>query len=369
MSDANNEGLDFRVRRDDWSRCEFVTNEVSLDPPAGGVLFRVDRFALTANNITYAVAGDMLDYWGFFPADEGWGRIPVMGFADVLASSHPAVAVGERVFGFFPMSRHLLIEAEREGESVIIDASPHRSAHALFYRQYTPVASDPLYQAVGGAEREDALMIFRGLFMTSFLADDYLAESDFGGAREVVVISASSKTAIALAWALSRRDGVSVTGLTSPGNREFVEGLGCYDKVVTYDALDEIDDACPLGFVDMAGNAAVLRSLHERCGDNVKFSLQIGVTHWQQAGDTTDMPGAVPEFFFAPTQAERRLGDWGGAGFQERVGGALAQFLEWTDGWLQLRRGSGPEAMERVYRDTLEGRVDPSVGRLLSPWD
>jgi hypothetical protein len=51
------------------------------------------------------------------------------------------------------------------------------------------------------------------------------------------------------------------------------------------------------------------------------------------------------------------------------VGGALAQFLEWTDGWLQLRRGSGPEAMERVYRDTLEGRVDPSVGRLLSPWD
>ncbi len=122
MSDADNEGLDFRIRRDDWSRCEFVTNEVSLDPPAGGVLFRVDRFALTANNITYAVAGDMLDYWGFFPADEGWGRIPVMGFADVLASSHPAVAVGERVFGFFPMSRHLLIEAEREGESVIIDA-------------------------------------------------------------------------------------------------------------------------------------------------------------------------------------------------------------------------------------------------------
>ena len=369
MSDADTEGLDFKVRRDDWSRCEFVPNEVSLEPPAGGVLFRVDRFALTANNITYAVAGDMLDYWGFFPADEGWGRIPVMGFADVLASSHPAVAVGERVFGFFPMSRHLLIEAERKGESVIIDASPHRSGHALFYRQYTPVASDPLYQAVGGAAREDALMIFRGLFMTSFLADDYLAESDFGGAREVVVISASSKTAIALAWVLSRRSGLAVTGLTSPGNREFVEGLGCYDKVVTYDALDEIDDGCPLGFVDMSGNAAVLRSLHERCGDKVKFSLLIGVTHWQQSGDTTDLSGAAPEFFFAPTQAEKRLGDWGAAGFQERVGGALVQFLEWTDDWLQLRRDSGPEAMERVYLDTLKGGLDPSVGRLLSPWD
>ncbi len=67
------------------------------------------------------------------------------------------------------------------------------------------MASDPLYQVVGGAEREDALMIFRGLFMTSFLADDYLAESDFGGAREVVVISASSKTAIALAWSSHAR--------------------------------------------------------------------------------------------------------------------------------------------------------------------
>ena len=366
MGGVDSGALDFRVRRDDWSRCEFVTNELSLEPPAGGVLFKVDRFALTANNITYAVAGDMLDYWGFFPADEGWGRIPVMGFADVLASSHPAVALGERVFGFFPMSRHLLIEAEREGESVIIDASPHRSAHALFYRQYTPVASDPLYQAVGGAEREDALMIFRGLFMTSFLADDYLAESDFGGAREVVVISASSKTAIALAWALSRRDGVSVTGLTSPGNREFTEGLGCYDKVVTYDALDEIDDGCQLGFVDMAGNADVLRSLHERCGDNVKFSLQIGVTHWREAGEIANLPGATPEFFFAPTQAEKRLADWGGAGFQAAVGGALAEFLDWTDGWLQLRRGTGRQAVEQVYRDTLKGSVDPRVGNLLS---
>ena len=41
---------------------------------ADQVLLRVDEFALTANNITYAVAGESMRYWDFFPAEEGWGN-------------------------------------------------------------------------------------------------------------------------------------------------------------------------------------------------------------------------------------------------------------------------------------------------------
>ena len=53
---------------------------------------KVDRFAFTANNITYAVLGDELKYWQLFPAPEGFGNIPVWGFGEVIASKHPAIA-------------------------------------------------------------------------------------------------------------------------------------------------------------------------------------------------------------------------------------------------------------------------------------
>ncbi len=47
--------------------------EVPLAPLAeGAVRFAIEKFAFTANNITYAVAGDMLNYWSFFPAEDGW---------------------------------------------------------------------------------------------------------------------------------------------------------------------------------------------------------------------------------------------------------------------------------------------------------
>ena len=65
----------------------------------GEIRVRVDAFALTSNNITYAVLGDMLNYWDFFPAapgdpgdDADWGRIPAWGFGDVVESRCPDVA-------------------------------------------------------------------------------------------------------------------------------------------------------------------------------------------------------------------------------------------------------------------------------------
>ena len=71
------EGLDFSVNRTAWHETRLDTVSVSTDLSPGQVLFRIDRFALTSNNISYAGAGDMLGYWKFFPAEEGWGRIPL----------------------------------------------------------------------------------------------------------------------------------------------------------------------------------------------------------------------------------------------------------------------------------------------------
>jgi hypothetical protein len=64
---------------------------------AGEALLRIDRVGLTANNVTYAVLGESFRYWDFFPAEHGWGLVPLWGFADVVGSAADGVAVGGRV--------------------------------------------------------------------------------------------------------------------------------------------------------------------------------------------------------------------------------------------------------------------------------
>ena len=358
-------GVDFQVRRDDWSQCRFVPAEVPDELEPGQVLFRVDRFAFTANNITYAAAGDMLDYWGFFPAPDGWGRLPTMGFADVLRSAHPEVPEGDRVFGFFPMSQHLLIQADGVTPASYIDAVPHRSRHAPAYRLYTRASRDSIYEA----PREDALMLLRGLFMTSFLVDDFLADNDFFGGRSTVISSASSKTSVALAYLVAERSRGPVVGLTSPRNVAFVEGLGCYDRVIPYAELKSLPADEPAVFVDMAGDGDVTNAIHQHLEDSLKYDCVVGATHWGAGPRDESLPGATPTFFFAPSQLQKRSAEWGPAAFQERLGGAWRRFVSSTDRWLRVVRGSGEADVERAYREVLEGRADPSTGHVLSLWE
>ena len=362
---ADQQQISFEVQRSKWREHRFVTTPLPADLAAGQLLFRVDRFAFTANNVTYAVAGDLLGYWNFFPAEEGWGRIPAMGFADVIGSRHPQVQEGERVFGFFPMSTHLTIEASDAGGTHFLDAAAHRGATAPVYRQYLRTAGDALYQL----QHEDTLLLLRGLFMTSFLVDDFLADRSDFGARTFVVSSASSKTAIALASLLSKRRAGTVVGLTSARNRAFVESLGCYDRVILYDAIDSLENEGAAVFIDHAGDGAVVNAVHERFGERLVHSCIVGATHWGAAPRAKTLPGAAPTFFFAPAQIEKRTKEWGAAGFQQRLGAAWEQFRAASERWLHVVRGYGSADVARVYDDVLAGRAAASDGHVLSLWE
>lgn len=363
MSQA--EGLDFIVDKSAWEKTRFVETEVSTDLAPGQVLFRVDRFAFTANNISYAMAGEFLRYWYFFPKEEGWGCLPTMGFGDVIASTHEDVAVGTRCFGFFPMSKYLLIEPASANAGSIVDGVAHRQSLAPAYNQYQPVANDPVYSAA----HEDEHALTRGLFMTSFLAEDFLADSDLYGARSVVISSASSKTSIALAFVIAQKGQAKAIGLTSARNLEFAESLGYYDRVLTYDEIGALPTETKSVFVDMAGDTQVTRAVHERLGENLAFSQRIGGTHWDAGGDDGDIPGPERQFFFAPGQIKKRLVDWGPQGFQERLGSALREFIESSGKWLHVERGYGRDAVKRVYDATLNGNASPAVGHILSLWE
>ncbi len=43
--------------------------------------------------------------------------------------------------------------------------------------------------------------------------------------------------------------------------------------------------------------------------------------------------------------------------------------MEWTRDWLQVEHGSGPEDVEKIYRELLDGKSDPAVGHVLRPGD
>ena len=120
------QAADFVVAKHDLQQSELIETRLPDALPSDALLVKVDRFAFTANNITYATLGESLKYWQLFPAPKGFGNIPVWGFGDVIASKHPAIAEGERLFGYFPMATHLVIEASDVSKRGLRDAAAHR---------------------------------------------------------------------------------------------------------------------------------------------------------------------------------------------------------------------------------------------------
>ena len=130
------------VSRDDLHNVRWV-DEPQAALEDGQARLRVDQFAVTSNNVTYAVFGDAMRYWNFFPAAEGWGRVPVWGFAEVESSRADGVAEGDRYYGYFPVASHLTVSPSRVRDTGFVDAAAHRAALPPVYNQYQRVAADP----------------------------------------------------------------------------------------------------------------------------------------------------------------------------------------------------------------------------------
>jgi len=356
--------LDFLVRRDSLS--ETVLREAIDAPLTGGqVRLAIDRFSFTSNNVSYATAGDTLNYWAFFPAPEGWGRIPVWGFATVAESAHPELAAGERIWGYYPMSTHVVLEPAGVSGRGFFDGAAHRKALFPVYNQYSRCSVDPWHEDGW----EDVESLLRPLFATSWLVDDFLADQAFYGADTLLLSSASSKTAYGTAVQLRRRAGIEVVGLTSAANRAFCESLGCYSRVLAYTELDRVaaDAACV--YVDFAGNAGLRGAVHARFA-NLKYDCAIGATHVDQQGGAKGLPGPRAVFFFAPAQVAKRIGEWGEPTLMGRIVADWKTFSRMVmrppAPWLTIEHHRGPAAVQAIYARVLAGHGDPRVGHMLS---
>ncbi len=357
--------------------------QTTADSPLvdGQVRCRINRFALTSNNITYAAFGDAMNYWQFFPVagdvPDGtvadWGCIPVWGFADVVQSLHPGVAVGERLYGYWPMASHAVLQPARLSAASFSDAAPHRAALHAVYNQYQRCSADPFYTA----DSEDIQALLRPLYLTAWLIDDFLADNQFFGSIDaagsrkpaMLLSSASSKTAYATAARLALRPEIEVIGLTSPGNRAFCESLGVYHRVVSYDQLDTVAADLPCIYVDFAGNGALRLAVHSRFAA-LAYSASIGGTHVENLAGARDLPGPRATLFFAPAQVKKRSADWGGAEFNRRLVADWqlfrAQVSHPAAPWLVVQQHTGPAAVQQAYAAVLGGKGDARLGHMLS---
>ena len=345
-----------QINKSDLSQLK--TTELELDLASLGkdqVLLKIDSFGFSANNITYALFGQKVGYWGFFPAQQGYGIIPLWGFATVVHSNHADIKIGEKVYGYLPMATHLVITAGQVNAQSFYDVDAQRKSISPVYDQYVRCATDPGYQA----DKEVWQLNYRPLFMTSFVLDDFAGEQMSDQVTTVIITSASSKTAYGAAFLLklheaSRKQNYKVVGLTSESNLEFTKQTGCYDEVLSYEdytQLNRDDKSCVL---DFAGNKTLLLNVKSHLGANLEKLIFIGATDVKaQVNKAEGELGG--ELFFAPSQVKKRYGDWGAKEFLKKYAIAWHQFSIQIESLISTREVNGLDEIIALYLQGLKG--------------
>ena len=343
----------------------------SLPLGDGDVRLAIQAFALTANNVTYAVFADFAGYWNFFPSEtEDTGRVPFWGFAEVAESKCPGVEVGQRFYGYYPASTDLIVKPGKINPLGFTDMSAHRAELPGFYNVYQFNDNDSAYDA----GFEDAQMLVRPLYATGWLIDDALMERA-EPPRHVVVSSASAKTSLAYASAARKREGLTLTGLTSSGNKAFTEASGLYDHVVTYDDMGACVDAGRAIHVDIRGNPAMRGPLAEALGGQLAVHLQVGATEWdaprgeslptQTSPDVPNSGSIANEVFFAPGHAEVCASRMGPKEMATALNADMKAFYPVVAKLLDVEHIDARSNLVQAWRETLSGKVSPSRGLIV----
>ena len=354
----------FQVNKTKLSESRIVDTE----KPAlaeGEILLKVDQFSFTANNITYGAAGDMLGYWQFFPAEDNdsgqWGIIPVWAMADVVESQHADIPVGERLYGYFPPADYLRMQPQHIAAGTLIDGTAHRQVLPPLYNRYVRLSAEPGYEKTTDVAR----VLLGPLHMTSFCLYDQLVNNRFYDAEQVIIVSASSKTSLGLAYGLSQEQSApTVIGLTSSNNMKFVEGLGYYQSAIEYGSIADKLDNKPTVVVDMAGNSQVRSQLQHKLGDNLHYYIGVGLTHWEDfdAGAGAGGDASRTEMFFAPSYILERIKQLAPGEFDKRATEYVKAAAMATFGWMQVDMRSGLGDLREVYPSFCEGNISPTRG-------
>ena len=339
----------------------------------GEILVNIERFAFTANNITYGLAGDMMGYWKFFPSlndsQDEWGCIPMWGFAKVIHSNNENIKIDERLFGYFPASNSIILNPIKITDQSLTDGKDHRKELPPVYNNYIRLSGEENYDST----MDNLRALLFPLHITSFCLCDALQNESYLGASQVIIVSASSKTGIGLAQGLKDEDEKpKIIGLTASKNIDFVESLGCYDEVISYNQLEKVNAEIKSVMVDMAGNREILGTLHDSLRDNMLKCITVGMTHWDSETTAEDALGQLmirdrTEFFFAPDHIQKRISDWGAEGYNQRTSAFMNTRAKQSIEWMNIKEISGLHEFVKTYDEVIRGHINPDEGIIVIP--
>lgn len=351
--------LAFEVAREDLSRARLAESPLPR-PRRGEALFEVQRFGFSANNVTYALLGERIGYWGLFPARAGWGRIPAWSHLTVLDSAVEGIEPGRRAYGLAPMASHVVMRPGRIGAPGFVDSSEHRAGLGAVYSAYSWLDADPAH----ADELGERLLVLRPVFWLSFLLDDMLAGAHPLAGQEVWITSASSKAALGAAQLLGAR-GAHVVGLTSGANLEFASGAGIYGEVRPYELLPDRPSGSTI-LIDLAGGRGLRERIESRLGGSRARTLLAGATHQDAAAAQGESPDGRARFVFAPDRIRERARELGWAELNRRYSEAVREFAAASRAWLSIERAVGPDEVQAAYLRTLRGEGRPDRAQVLA---
>lgn len=357
--------IQMQVNKRDFRQVRLVEPETK-PLESGEVRVAIEKFALTANNVSYAIGGDDV-YWQFYPAPEEWGVVPVWGVATVTESQNPDAPVGTRLHGFYPMANTAALRLQKKNDMQFREVSAYRVPLFGLYNEYGNVTNNPKEMM----DFENASCLFV-IFMTSYCVADYCDANDFFNAEQIVVSSVSSKTGFGVAKLLkdNPKCAAKIIGLTSAGNREFVEKLNCCDSIVCYGDETAIDNSKTTAYIDFAANTALLGSIHHHFQDRLVESCLVGFTDWEgfegMEALARELPGAAPHFFFHPAHQEMRDKEWGEGVFHKRGMETLFRLISENSHHWDVQWINDAETLVDKWKQLLDNKVPGRLGLMVS---
>ena len=372
----------------------------------GQILVHVSKIIVTANTVTYSIAGraPVLNYFDTFPLeDPDYASCPVWGFGVVAQSKCKHVPVGQRLFGYFSFRPSVVLTPGpvNEKSRSFEDLAPNRQPMPQPYRSYrlqpalVPSSGGGGDGGGGSGKEMDDMENFNAagplLFSTGWgCAQQALAR----GANAMLLTSASSRTSMGAAFSARHHNLFStVIGVTSERNVEFCQASGLYDIVATYESLAKEEEekeeegkgggalgALPLstklGIYDMAGNTAANKRLRERFGAAVVDFGRVGQTDVASSGSglARELPitakgGAKPRSFLVFTALGEAAQKYGATEMQQMLAGAQEAYCRAMLPGFVCERAYGAEATLRVWERTVKNEAKPGVTYVCSLWD
>jgi hypothetical protein len=373
-------------------------------PPKEGILLRINKIGLSANNKFYLAFGrnPTFQFFSAYPISDTATVIdsdapsiaslvhpPAWGLATVVESTIPQVPVGSLYQGMLPLGSQVHFNSvvpKEEGDFAIV-----RPKTLAAYNDFTKI--DPVSTIGKGDEKADiALTCWPGIITGFGLYHELIRQNFYRSNHEekrvVVLSSASSKVSLAAAFYLKQNNdlGVAVIGYTSDQNRDFCESTGLYDQVLSYNTdFPETDEAHYI-FIDVAGRgevyarneASIVKALvignSQDVSDAASTSAQFGLVTkikvmlmFMGLGSIASYLRPKLDLFLIVDIRAALSKEWGHDGFKERSENAMQDFVTAAvdKKWIQRRSCTTLKSVREGYSDIVKGIVPPSEAIVL----